>query len=77
MVYGYDELQVNEWGLKQMREVTFSISPSTLRKLAAFFLSAADEMDVAVPSIQWHRYAPPELLAETGCDLIVMQPSRE
>lgn len=73
MVYGYDELQVNEWGLKQMREVTFSIPSSTLRKVAAFLMSAADEMDAAEPSIQWHRHVPTPLKLEVGCDVIVTQ----
>jgi hypothetical protein len=70
MVYGYDSRTVNEYGLKQMREISVQCSSTALRDLAAFLLEVADEVEVA-SSDTWHRHAPNALQRKLGCDVIV------
>lgn len=43
--YGYIRKAANSQGLKEMSEVTFTGTASTIRKIAHFLLKAADEMD--------------------------------
>jgi hypothetical protein len=44
-VFGYKEKVINEHGLLQMAEVTFQVSPETLRAIAKFFIDSADYLD--------------------------------
>jgi len=46
MIYGYSEKVVNEeYGLLQMREVSFAMNPSQLRLVAKFLVRAAEQME--------------------------------
>lgn len=45
MIYGYTRATVNEFGLSEMKEVTFAMSASQLRVVARFLLDMAQEMD--------------------------------
>lgn len=74
MIYGYVSRTLNEYGLKQMREVTISASPNDLREVAAFLSEVADELDSHAVSVQFHRHLPPELKQAIGCDVIVVRP---
>ena len=71
MIYGYDSRAINEFGLKQMREISVSVSPEVLRELAGFLSDAADELEGAV-SDHWHRHASDDLQRKVGCDLIIL-----
>jgi hypothetical protein len=71
MIYGYDSRTINEYGLKQMREVSVSVDPDDLRALAEFLTDAADELEGGV-SGHWHKHAPDSLRRRLGCDFIVL-----
>ncbi|MBI1372199.1 MAG: hypothetical protein GC159_05485 [Phycisphaera sp.] len=72
MIYGYDVQVINEHGLKQMREISIEADAPTLRELAAFLGSVADEMDASTHiSPHWHRHAPAKLAEQLGGDFIV------
>ena len=71
MVYGYDSRVVNEFGLRQMREVTVATKPEVLRTLAAFLLDAATELESSEVSAHWHKHASRELARAMGCDFII------
>jgi len=45
MLYGYSSRTVNEYGLLEMREISFDASPSDLRKIANFLEKMADVID--------------------------------
>lgn len=45
MIYGYPAKEVNEYGLLEMKEITFSASPVVLREIARFLAVSADLMD--------------------------------
>jgi len=46
MIYGYSEKVVNEqYGLLQMREVSFAMSPSQLRLVATFLARVAEQLE--------------------------------
>lgn len=45
MIFGYSEKQLNEYGLLEMKEVTFSTSSETLRKISYFLNEAATLID--------------------------------
>ena len=70
MIYGYDAKTVNEYGLKEMKEVSILATPDSLRDLAAFLLLAAEEMEQA-SSDNWHSHAPAALNQELGCEIVV------
>ena len=71
MIYGYDIQTVNDHGLKQMGEVSLSVPSAVLRKLAAFLLQAADELEIAT-SPHWHKHSPSSLESELGCNVIII-----
>ena len=71
MIYGYDSRTVNEFGLKEMREVSISASPDAIRELARFLMQCADELESAI-SPHWHRHAPESIQRVVGCDVIVL-----
>ncbi len=73
MIYGYDEKTINQYGLKQMREISLSVSADTLREISAHLLSVANELESAETS-NWHKHLPSELRNKTGCDVIVIPP---
>ena len=72
MIYGYRARTLNGYGLMEMREVSISAAPATLRDLARFLVEAADVLDSAEVSIHWHMHSPPELRELVGCDVIVV-----
>ncbi len=71
MIYGYDSRTINEYGLKQMREISLAARPDALRELARFLDQCADELETAASS-HWHRHAPSSLQRDVGCDVIVL-----
>lgn len=71
MIFGYDSKVVNEFGLKQMREVSLQIPAADLRELAKFLSKSADELELA-ESPSWHRHLPEALRQKLGCDVIVL-----
>ena len=70
MIYGYDTCVVNEYGLRQMREISFDADADPLRELAAFLASAADTIDEGV-SERWHVHIPEALQRKLACDVVV------
>jgi hypothetical protein len=56
MVSGYSRAQLNEYGLLELREVSFGLSSERLRDIARFLLEMADEIDGSKPSSSWHRH---------------------
>ena len=56
MIYGYALREVNEYGLMELREITFSASPAVLRQIASFLAEAADLMDSGHFRICPHRH---------------------
>jgi hypothetical protein len=71
MIYGYDSRAINEYGLKQMREISLMASADSLRSLARFLTDCADELETAT-STHWHRHTSTSLQRELGCDVIVL-----
>jgi hypothetical protein len=71
MIYGYDSRTINEYGLRQMREISVAASPVALRELAQFFGECADELESGGSS-HWHRHASTSLQRQLGCDVIVL-----
>jgi hypothetical protein len=76
MIYGYECRTINEYGLKQLREVSFAMSPDDLRELADFLKEAAEELGGA-SSDHWHRHAPDALQRKIGCEVIVLNSKPE
>jgi hypothetical protein len=81
MIYGYSISEVNEYGLLEMREVTFMASPAVLRKIAGFLSSMAIEMEqgsfekcshmhIGAFHHEWNKQHPDK-------DIIVMPPAGE
>ena len=51
MIYGYPEKVVNEeYGLLQMREISFAMSAAQLRLVATFLVRVAEELESGGPS---------------------------
>lgn len=71
MIYGYESRTINEYGLKQMREISVAASPNALRELAQYFIECADELESAA-SAHWHRHASASLERAIGCSLVVL-----
>ena len=76
MIYGYDSRTINEYGLKQMREISVAASPAALRELAQFLIECADQLESAASS-HWHRHASTSLQREVGCDVTVLNSKPE
>jgi hypothetical protein len=75
MIYGYVDQIVNEqFGLAQMREVSIAAPPDSLRALAEFLQTAANDLDAEPRSVLWHLHLPDELRRSIGCDVIVLAP---
>jgi hypothetical protein len=45
MIYGYAAKEVNDFGLFEMKEITFVASPEVLREVAYFLNTMADLME--------------------------------
>jgi hypothetical protein len=75
MIFGYDSRPINNYGLKQMNEISIEASPDALRALAQFLAEAAEDLPQAM-SDQWHRHIPQELQRALGCDVIVLYSSK-
>lgn len=71
MIYGYDEKTLNDYGLRQMKEISIQGSPDDLRELAGFLAESAEQLENASSS-NWHRHVPESLQRKIGCDLIVL-----
>lgn len=76
MIYGYDSRTLNEYGLKQLREISLAMSPQDIRELASFLQEAAEELEGA-SSGHWHLHAPDALRRKVGCDVIVLNSKPE
>ncbi|MEE8451920.1 MAG: hypothetical protein V3R99_08395 [Thermoguttaceae bacterium] len=63
---------INDYGLKEMREVSIAASSDDLRTLAEFLANAADDVDNA-ESCHWHKHVPDSLCRVLGCDIIVLK----
>jgi hypothetical protein len=74
VIYGYDTRTVNEYGLKEMREVTIAATPELLRTLASYIREAAEQLEKRT-SPSWHAHAPMEPAQDLGCDVVVMHES--
>jgi hypothetical protein len=72
MIYGYGGAAINEYGLREMREVSLAAPDAALRELARFIAKCADEAEKA-KSINWHRHSPESLAKDLGCDVIVLR----
>ena len=65
---------MNDYGLHELSEVTFSVSLDDLRRIAAFLIECADLAE----SGQWrsdHRHLQDALTPWNECDVIVIHPS--
>jgi hypothetical protein len=71
MTYGYNRRVLNEFGLKQMKEVTVAARPEALRELAMFLVDAARQLETESTSDSWHRHCDSSLKRSLGCDFIV------
>ena len=73
--FGYAKRKASASGLMEMREVSFTGSPDTIRAVARFLASAADRMEQH-GSAFWHEHfrdVSPEWQKEWP-DIIVVQP---
>ena len=76
--HGYAKKQVTPKGLYEMSEVTFSGSSASIRQIAQFLLTAADEMDrrglqfshahIGEQVSDWHERWPDIIVARGGRD---------
>ena len=72
-VHGYARKQLTPLGLMEMSEVTFAGTATSIRKIARFLLSVADEMDrrgaafdhehIREQFADWHEHWPDVIVA--------------
>jgi len=78
MLYGYASRKVNEYGLLELREVTFAAPPEVLREIAAFLEHAATRLEAEKHSPMFHVHigsvVPGWTARFQGKDVIVMRP---
>ena len=78
MVYGYSRRVINEYGLMEMREVTFALAPEELRVVGQFLLDMAQEMEGRTFEKTTHRHLstshPGWTKSTSNADVIVMPP---
>lgn len=75
MIYGYSEKIVNEeFGLLQMREVSFAMKPAQLRLVATFLLRAAEQLESGHAFLHRHieELVPEWIATNPQTDLIVV-----
>ena len=72
MIYGYDIRTLNEYGLKQMREISITASPDALRQMSEFLAEAARELEDSAASSHWHKHVPSTLQKAIGCDVVIL-----
>ena len=79
MIYGYTRATINEYGLAEMKEITFAMSPTQLRTVAQFLLDMAGEMEAGAFTTCSHRHLttthPEWNDSATAADIIVMPPA--
>ena len=56
MVYGYSAKETNEYGLLEMKEITFSAPPPVLRDISRFLAEAASLMEAGAFEACSHRH---------------------
>lgn len=74
MIFGYPKKQINEFGLLEMKEITFSSSPDELKQIARFLAEMAELMEESDFENCSHRHIQntiPEW-SEDLVDIIVM-----
>ena len=74
VIYGYDVKTLNEFGLKEMKEISVAATPALLREFADFLLLAAKQMELA-SSENWHVHSPAKLSQAMGCEIVVLRTS--
>ena len=75
MIFGYSEKIVNEeYGLLQMREVSFAMKPDQLRLVATFLLRAAEQLESGPTFLHRHidELVPEWRATNPQTDLIVV-----
>ena len=72
MIYGRKRKQLDESGLLEMQEVTFSVTAEQAQALAEFFREAALEREEKPKSASWHRHVESELSNQINGEVIVM-----
>jgi hypothetical protein len=56
MIYGYPTREVNDYGLLEIRELTFSAPPAVLRDISRFLAETANLMDAGAFQTCSHRH---------------------
>lgn len=56
MIYGYGLKEINEFGLLEMKEITFAAPPDVLRQVARFLEDMARRMDEGFFDETSHRH---------------------
>jgi hypothetical protein len=81
VIYGYRRKTLSDAGLLELREVTFALSPTALRLLAAFLQGMANEIEVGTAPRSWHRHlsawSDKWIELEPDSDVIVMTKREE
>jgi hypothetical protein len=79
MIYGYGSKEINEYGLLEMKEITFSAPPSVLRQIAQFLEDTARQMEEGAFAKTSHRHIGSVIVGWDkrfpNKDIIVMPPS--
>jgi len=73
MIYGYDSRSINEYGLKQMREISIAATPNALREMAQFLQEVAEQLENSAGSSHWHKHAPSAMQKALECDVVILR----
>jgi hypothetical protein len=73
MIYGYDNRTINSYGLKEMREIAFSVAAADLRRIAEFLLASAEALE-SPRTANWHAHISKSVQAQIECDIVVLRP---
>jgi len=77
VLYGYSEKVADEeYGLLQMREVTFAMSARDLKLVAAFLVHVAEQMESGETFLHRHidEFVPEWKTVQPGTNLVVIPP---
>lgn len=77
MIYGYPEKVVNEqYGLLQMREISFAMNAAQLRLVATFFVRVAEELESGGTFLHRHieEIVPEWRSTQPSADLVAIPP---